>query len=184
MSGEDHSDQDLIEQYLGGSPTALAQLWLRYDRMVYGTALGVLCVRESAEDIRQEVFLKLHEQLGTLRDASRFGSWLCTVTRNACTSLLRRRAVRSAAQTSDEVACVQPSVQVDLEEEQHRGLLRQMIASLPEDYRIPAVLHYFEEKSVRKVSAFLALPETTVKWRLHKAREMLAHEAEARGYRS
>ena len=178
------SDQDLIEEYLRGSPTALARLWLRYDRMIYGTALGILCNRERAEDVRQEVFLKVHSQLAHIRDVSRFGSWLCTVTRNACTSHLRRKAVRSTPRTADQETEVQPSFEVDLEERQHRGLLRQMIERLPEDYRIPIVLHYFEEQSIKEMSEFMEQPETTVKWRLHKGREMLLQEAEVRGYRT
>ena len=94
------------------------------------------------------------------------------------------RTVRSTPRTADQETEVQPSFEVDLEERQHRGLLRQMIERLPEDYRIPIVLHYFEEQSIKEMSEFMEQPETTVKWRLHKGREMLLQEAEVRGYRT
>ena len=71
MQDEAQSDQDLIRECLNGSPSALARLWLRYDRMVYGTALGILCSRENAEDIRQEVFLKVHDRLPGIRTKRR-----------------------------------------------------------------------------------------------------------------
>ena len=74
MSQEAPCDATLIKAHLEGSSTAISQLWLRYDRLVYGIAHSVVCGREAAEDIRQEVFLKVYEQLLQLQQPTRFVS--------------------------------------------------------------------------------------------------------------
>lgn len=57
MSQETPSDGELIQEHLQGSSTAIMQLWMRYDSLVYGLAHSVVCRRDVAEDIRQEVFI-------------------------------------------------------------------------------------------------------------------------------
>jgi RNA polymerase sigma-70 factor (ECF subfamily) len=76
MCREAPSDVRLIEEHLRGSSTALSQLWLRYNRLVYGIAHSVVCSREAADDIRQEVFLKVYEHLPQLKEPTKFLSWL------------------------------------------------------------------------------------------------------------
>jgi RNA polymerase sigma-70 factor (ECF subfamily) len=57
-----------------------------------------------------------------------------------------------------------------------------MIDKLPEEYRTVIELHYFEGQHVAQIADFLELPETTVKWRIHKAREILKRTAKINGY--
>ena len=74
------------------------------------------------------------------------------------------------------------SIETVVERRGLRTLLRQMIDRLPEDYRTVIELHYFEGLRVAEISEFLELPESTVKWRIHKAREVLQHAAKINGY--
>ena len=89
MSHETPTDAALIKDHLQGVPTAMAQLWLRYDRLVYRIAHSVVCSREVADDIRQEVFLKVYAELPQLREHTKFVSWLRNITYNTCYSWQR-----------------------------------------------------------------------------------------------
>jgi RNA polymerase sigma-70 factor (ECF subfamily) len=183
MNPETPGDADLIRSHLEGSSTALAQLWLRYDSLVYGIAHSVVCSREAAEDIRQEVFLKVYAELAQLEEHTRFIGWLRTITYNACYSWLRRqRPSKPLDSLVDREHPTTPPVEAGLEQRELRTLLRRMIDRLPEEYRTVIELRYFEGLRVAQIAAFLELPESTVKWRIHKAREILQHTARINGY--
>ena len=183
MCQETPCDAKLIEQHLRGNSMALSQLWLRYDRLVYGIAHGVVCSHETAEDIRQEVFLKVYEQLPQLREPTKFKSWLRNITYNTCYSWLRRQKPTEPLESlTDGEHPTIASIEADVERRELRTLLRQMVDRLPEDYRTVIELRYFEGLSVAKIAEFLELPETTIRWRIRQAREMLHRKAKINGY--
>lgn len=182
MDDETPDDDILIRDYLQGDSLALARLWLRYDRLVYGLAHGIVCSREAAEDIRQEVFLKIYAQLQQLREPAKFASWLRSITYNTCKSWLRHQKFIDAFELSIDADQPSDSTEPDLILREQRTLLRQIIDRLPEDYRTVVELHYFEEQPVAEIARFLDLPETTIKWRLHRARETLQRTARINGY--
>lgn len=172
-------DPALILAYRNGDPTALIQLWTRYDRMVYGTAHSLLCQREAAEDIRQEVFLKVFTHLSALKEIDRFGSWLHTITRNTCQTWIRRRKrVVSDDELGEAEHPAAMAFATELEASEQRTWLRRAIDALPEDFRVAVDLHYFEEQPLRQISLYLGVTESTVKWRLFKARELLKRKVE------
>lgn len=172
-------DTTLILAHRDGDPTALIQLWTRYDRLVYGTAHSLLCQREAAEDIRQEVFLKVFNHLGALNEIDRFGSWLHTITRNTCQTWIQRR---KRAVSDDELEEMEHpaslSFVTELETAELRTWLRKAVDALPEDFRVAVDLHYFEEQPLQQIALYLGVTESTVKWRLFKARELLKRKVE------
>ena len=174
---------DLIERHLQGSRVALSQLGLRYDRLGFGIAHGVVCCHEAAEDIRQEVFLQVYENLPSLRDRTKFVGWLRTITYNACYATLRRakptRPLDSLPECEHPTA---PSSHASVEGRELRTLLRKRIDALPEGQRAVIELHYFEGLAVKQIVDFLELPETTIRWRIRKARETLRNAADINGY--
>jgi RNA polymerase sigma-70 factor (ECF subfamily) len=182
MDDETPDDGRLICEYLKGNSLALAQLWLRYDRLVYGLAHSIVCSRERAEDIRQEVFLKVYARLPDLREPAKFANWLRSITYNTCKSWLRHQKFMDAFELSLAAGPSDDSFEPDLILRERRTLLRRMIDRLPENCRTVVELHYFEEQPVAEIARFLDLPETTIKWRLHRARAMLQRTARINGY--
>jgi RNA polymerase sigma-70 factor (ECF subfamily) len=182
MSQETPSDAELIKEHLQGSSTSMSQLWMRYDSLVYGLAHSMVHRRDVAEDIRQEVFLKAYTQLPQLQEHTRFASWLKSITYNACKEWLRRQRPVVPLESLADMEHPAASVEADVERCELRTLLRQMIDKLPEEYRTVIELHYFEGQRVAQIADFLELPETTVKWRIHKAREILKRAAKINGY--
>ena len=178
MSHETPKDSELIYEHLQGSSTAMMQLWMRYDSLVYGLAHSIVCRRDVAEDLRQEVFFKVYTELSKLNDYNKFPSWLKSITYNACIGWIRRQ--KPFVDPESLVSNEHPIASIEARE--LRTLLRQMIDKLPEDYRVVIELHYFEEQSVAEIGKFLEIPESTVKWRIHKAREILKQMAKINGY--
>ena len=141
-----------------------------------------MCSRDSAEDIRQEVFLKVYAQLGQLRERAKFANWVSSITYNTCKSWLRRRRPTRPLEALTESEHPSTVIEPDLEQREQRTLLRRMIDRLPEADRTVVELHYFEGQRVAEIADFLDLPESTVKWRIHRAREALRRTAEINGY--
>lgn len=177
------TDAQLIKAYRNGEQNALVELWLKYHRLVYGIAVSIVKSREDAEDLRQEVFLKIYSNLSNLKEPKKFASWLRTITRNTCKSWLSKRAP-SAVPICDLAAgeyCV-PSCHTTLESKEDQNLLQNLINDLPLDYRTVINLHYFQHQKVSEIAEFLSLPESTVKWRIHMARKILREKALKNGY--
>ena len=177
------TDAELVEAYLHGQHNALAELWLKYHKIVYGIAVSIVKSHEDAEDLRQEIFLKVYNNLANLRNPEKFASWLFKITRNTCKSWLSQRKLLIVPIDSvGEVECCVPSCQDVLESREQDMLLQNLINDLPLDYRLVINLHYFQHQKVRDIAKFLSLPESTVKWRIHVAREKLKQKALANGY--
>jgi len=177
------TDAQLIEDYQNGEHNALAELWLKYHRLIYGIAVSIVKSHEDAEDLRQEVFLKVYNNLSNLKQPEKFASWLRTITRNACKSWLSKPT--PSAMPIHSIAeyeyCI-PSCHATIEAREEQSLLQNLINDLPLDYRTVINLHYFQHQKVSEIAAFLSLPESTVKWRIHMARKMLKEKALSNGY--
>jgi RNA polymerase sigma-70 factor (ECF subfamily) len=149
------TDEELIREHRQGNAAALAELWVRYDPLVYGLAHGMLRNRHSAEDVRQEVFLRVRERLDQLQDATRFGPWVAAIARNACLSWLRQVKPARSLELLGEDEHPRVSIEAEVELREQRTLLRQLVDGLPEEQRTVIELHYFQEQ--RKESAGLRL---------------------------
>ena len=126
--------------------------------------------------------LNVYTKLPQLQKHTRFVSWLKSITYNACKSWFRRQKPVVQLDSIADMEDLTASFEADVERRELRTLLRQMIDKLPEEYRTVIELHYFEEQRVTQIADFLELPESTVKWRIHKAREALLHIAKINGY--
>ena len=177
------TDAQLIEAYRNGEHSALAELWLKYHRLVYGIAVSIVESHEDAEDLRQEIFLKVYNNLSNLRKPEKFVSWLRTITRNTCRSWLSQRTLPATPihSIAESDYCV-PSCHETFEIKEEQNLLQNLINDLPLDYRTVINLHYFQHQKVREIAEFLSLPESTVKWRIHVARKVLKEKALNNGY--
>ena len=122
--------------------------------------------RDDAEDVMQEVFLRLVRSAPEFRDDGHCRAWLLRVTAN-CAASLHRSPWRRRTQPLDENL---PGEAWDGPEEY--GVLEAVLA-LPPQYRVPVHLYYYEELSVKETARVMGKSEQTVKSRLYRARAML-----------
>ena len=140
-----------------------------------------------AEDIVQDAFLLAFEALPQLDNLNRFGSWLYSITRNRALRFMKRS---SRIQLHDDVdaellieadpAATDPA-QIVEQESTHEDV-REAIDSLPSEFKEVITLFYWADMPQKRIAETLSLPLTTVKWRLHKGKDLLKTVLEKRGY--
>ena len=135
----------------------------RYAPMVYRIALSRTRTPADAEDVMQEVFLRLVRKRPEFRADEHCKAWLLRVTVNCAGDL--HRAVRRRRTVPLEEGAWVPGPEPD-------GILEAVLA-LPEVYRLPIHLFYYEELSVAEIAALLGRSEGAVKTRLSRARDLL-----------
>ncbi len=163
----------------GRTGEAFERLVPAYRRRVYGLAYSILGDRAAAEDLAQEVFVKLWQALPKYDGRAQLSTWIYAITRNASVSALRARR-RTASLSDPTVQLEAEGVAGEPESAQDAALWRQVDA-LPEKQRQAVILYYQDERSVDEVAAMMGIPVNTVKTHLHRARASLAAALGAAG---
>ncbi len=167
------SDADLARAAQRGEKRAFVEIVARHQAMVCGVALGVMHDFAASEDVAQEAFLTAWRKIQELREPDKLRSWLAQIARNAALGQLRRRKPLADFSEAEEIAdtAALPDEVTAISEEAR--LVEGALGDLPEKYRMPLVLFYRQEQSVRAVADALQLSEDAVKQRLSRGREML-----------
>ncbi len=159
---------ELIQRSLEGDLEAWGEIVARYKRMVFGATLAVLRNWADAEDATQEAFIRAYEKLSYYDLSRKFSTWLLTVAINVAKNMLRkrRRDPEPKLPRPDDPAAL-------VEREALRQAVREAVWSLPETYRVPLVLFYWEGLSVEEISKAMRLKPATVKTRLFRGRALV-----------
>jgi len=168
---------DDIHQLLGARQyrEAFELLLPRYQDKVFRLACGLLRNESAAEDMTQDVFLKIWRALPRFHAEASLSTWIYTIARNTgFTELKRRRPVVSLDEPErGEALEREPALHVTGETKGAEMDVETMLAELPEKYRRVITLFYLEQKSYDEVAAMLGLPMGTVKTFLHRAKKEL-----------
>lgn len=142
----------------------LAECYETYKNTVYRSAFAYLKNSADAEDIVQETFLKRFRYKKSFVSAESEKAWLLRVAINGCKDLLKSAHRRLSAPLEEAgQLCTTP--------EEHAVM--EVVMALPEKYRIPVHLYYFEGYAVGEIGKILGVSETAVRTRLYRARNML-----------
>jgi RNA polymerase sigma-70 factor, ECF subfamily len=161
--------ESVIERARGQDAEALEEIYRRYIQRVFGLCRYMLDSRESAEDAASEVFLKLQHSIDNYDGSIPFPRWLLRITGNQCVDALRRRqrGRKVIVEVEDEAAVVEPASSEPsplgaIISKQERAQVRDTIARLPENYRVPLVLRYYSELSYDEIAQQLGLEKNYV----------------------
>jgi RNA polymerase sigma-70 factor (ECF subfamily) len=164
---DERSDKNLVAASQAGDKTAYALLVKRYYKQVFLVSMGVLGNVHDAEDVAQDAMLKGFLQIRRLRDADRFGPWIVKIAKNMCLNVARKRK-RTKAFTEERTSWPeQPAAENDN--------LQRAIQKLPKDMRLPLVMYYFDDQSVKAVAEKLNVSASGVYVKLRTATKKL-HE--------
>lgn len=172
----------LIQSCLRGDQLAWNQIVQQYRRKVFNVAYKFVGRHDEAEDLTQDIFLKVFRSLGTFDRRANFQTWLISVSRNLCID--HYRSVRKEREAIDrgvdphelEAVSRDGGPVAALEQRDRVTLLRQALASLPETLRTAVLMRDIEERSYREIADRLRLPEGTVKSRINRGRAELARQ--------
>ena len=173
---------DLIERCLNGDQAAWEEIVRLHWRKVFNIAYKFVGRHDLAEDLTQDVFLKLFKSLDTFDRRANFQTWLISVSRNLCID--HYRSVRKERETVNrdidpaELAPVSTdkSAYALLETRDRVQMLREALDKLPTTLRTAVMLRDIQELSYQEIATKLKLPEGTVKSRINRGRTELARQ--------
>jgi RNA polymerase sigma-70 factor (ECF subfamily) len=171
--------QSVIERARGQDSEALGEIYRRYVQRVFGLCRYMLDSRESAEDATSEVFLKLQRSIESYDGSIPFPKWLLRVAGNQCIDALRRRQRGRRVIVVEEGAAVieatssEPSPLGAVISTEERTHVRETIARLPENYRVPLILRYYSELSYDEIAQKLDLERNYVAALIFRAKQEL-----------
>jgi RNA polymerase sigma-70 factor (ECF subfamily) len=171
------SDRDLVEQTRDGQVQAFGDLVTRYQTAVFNVCLRMLGVREDAEDLAQETFIRAFRRLETYDAERPFGPWIRRIAANLSLNYLQRKSPVQYVldEERDQSALAAPETPEDrLEGRQAVQVMRKAIAELPPHYRAVIELRHYQDLSYAEIAATLDLPLSDVKSHLYRARRQLA----------
>lgn len=168
------ADDALVGAARAGDRSAFGLLYDRYARMVHGILLCRVPPRE-VDDLVQEVFLLALRKLDSLRDLSRFGAWLSTITRNRANDYYRNtsRAEQPMGPAEEEKA---QNCSTDHAAEQEAAMTLAVLRTLPETYREPLMLRLVEGMTGPEIASRMGLTHGSVRVNLHRGMQMLRHK--------
>ena len=190
-------DRELILRLQAGDDTAVQVLAERYGSRIFQLAMRYMKNSEDAEEVTQDVLLKVSRKVDAFRGDAALSSWIYRITFNTAMSRLRsKRLVRAADHERDRALAADASEGEDRprirqvadwsrmpDEELLRSQLREAVATaiaeLPEIYRAPVVLRDIQGLTTEEASSRLHLKDQTLKSRLHRGRLLLRERLQA-----
>jgi RNA polymerase sigma-70 factor (ECF subfamily) len=172
----------LIQRCLKGDQLAWEAIVRQYWRKVFNVAYKFVGKHDEAEDLTQDIFLKIFKSLDTFDRRANFQTWLISVSRNLCIDHYRsarreRETINRDVDPSD-LAPVAPGVSAygRLEHRDRVSLLRAALVELPPTLRTAVMLRDIQELTYQEIADRLDLPEGTVKSRINRGRTELARQ--------
>jgi RNA polymerase sigma-70 factor, ECF subfamily len=165
----------LISRAREGDQEAFRQLVERYQGAVHNLAYRMLGDPQDAEDAAQEIFVRIYRQLGRYDPGRKFSTWVLAIATNYCIDQLRRRRMQLVPLENiiPWARAREAGPEGEAITQEARDEVQRVIGQLPEKYRAPLVLRYFEELSCAEIAEVLGMPEGTVKTQIHRARKAL-----------
>jgi RNA polymerase sigma-70 factor, ECF subfamily len=172
----------LIEQCLSGDQAAWEVIVRQHWRKVFNVAYKFVGKHDEAEDLTQDIFLKIFKSLSSFDRRANFQTWLISVSRNLCID--HYRSVRKERETIDRdvdpgdlmPVSVEVSPYAALEARDRVTMLREAMTALPETLRTAVLLRDIQELTYQEIADQLQLPEGTVKSRINRGRTELARQ--------
>lgn len=179
--GAEPPDQVLVVAAILGDLDAFDELASRYRAAVVRSAQAIVG-REDAEDVAQDALLLAFKALPSIEDPSKFAAWLSAITRHRAFRYSKRERSRQVGHVQlDEylIEQVQALGQPFVSEAEDDAELKAALDNLPADYALVLRLRFFDEMPLKRIAAFLGAPLSTVKWRIHRGKQLLRDQMES-----
>ncbi|HTY61872.1 MAG TPA: RNA polymerase sigma factor [Acidobacteriota bacterium] len=181
------SDAGLMLRFKDGDAEAFTQLFARHTRPIINFAYRFVRNRGLAEDLAQEIFLRVYEAGAGYQAKAKFTTWLYRIATNVCLNEIRKPHVRTALKNMEDGGGIPETeishtasapVQADrlLEQQTVSRALKRSLDELPEKQRAAFILNKYQELSYGEVADIMKISEKAVKSLIHRAKETLAEK--------
>lgn len=171
------NDQHYINLVIGGDSHAFAVLVDRYKNFVFTLSIKMLQNREEAEEVAQDVFIKVYRSLQKFKTESKFSTWLYRITYNTCLDKMRSKKrntpVFSFDHFAEDEAVSLINVLDTIEERERKQMIQKCLDLLPAQDSFLLTLYYFQENSLKEISKIMSINENNLKIKLFRSRRRL-----------
>lgn len=169
------NDTELINQILNGNMNAFTFLVNRYQKLVVHITGRLIQRQDELEDVCQDVFMKVYQNLGKYRNECKLSTWIATIAYNTSINYLRKFKKGDEVNPDDSAALrnLKDFDRADYEKVDLHRYIRDQIELLPTQYRTVLTLFHLEEFSYQEIEQITGMPEGTIKSYLFRAKAIL-----------
>lgn len=170
------SDEQLIKDIISGNQAAFKNLMEKYQLQVFRTVMGFVHLKEDAEEVTQDIFVRVYQSLSSFHHDAEFSTWLYRITVNTSLNFLRSNRKNRLLQSLEAIFSHRSEEKTPLEELEHAERdrrIRMAIDALPEKQRMAFILSRYEELPQKKIAAVMNRSEGAVEQLLQRAKENL-----------
>lgn len=173
-----NDDITLIDQILNGDTSSFAVIVDRYGDMLLSLAIKITGNTEDAQEVVQDVFVKVYRALNRYKKQSNFSTWLYRITYNTAISKIRKKRIptKNIYETKEIVTLSDNDIAENLNklaQEKKFDMVNNAIAMLNPDEKALITLFYLEEKSINEISQIMEISAANTKTKLHRTRKKL-----------
>ncbi len=179
MEGVEPPDEVLVLAAILGDLDAFDELASRYRPAVIRLAQSFVG-REAAEDVAQDALLLAFKALPSIEEPKKFAAWLSAITRHRAMRVGKRESAEQSRRVEfDELliekleSLARPLVEIRANDE-----LQLALKQIPDEYALVLTLKFIDEMPLKRIAGFLGLPLSTIKWRIHRGKELLRKQLE------
>ena len=175
---ENKTDFEIIQACLNGDTECFAELVGRYKNLVYSIILRQTRDNEEANDLSQEVFLKVYKNLKSYSPEFKFSTWVMRITSNHIIDMHRRKKFETVsyeelAESGGNFAETAASPETEYIKHDQTRRINKIVSMLPEMYKIPVVLYHQQGLSYQEIAEKIGEPLSKIKNRIFRGRKML-----------
>ena len=148
-------------------------VWEEFSGQIRGYLLGKVRQKDDADDLLQEIFIKIHNNINTLQDEKKLAPWIHQIVRNTLTDYYRKRDLETAELNEESTSIPDADVPDDIYSECVNGCLKVFIDRLPDKYKKPLVLSDIKEHKQKDIAKEMNLSYSGLKSRVQRGRNMI-----------
>lgn len=177
-------EEKTINEILKGNLTAFQHIVKQYQHLVYSILNRMMNNDEDIEDVGQEVFIKVYDNLKNFKRESKLSTWVAKITYNIAVNYIKKNS-KQQFNTIDEHSDFQFSSETPetkLIGKEFDIYINKLISELPLQYRTVITLYHLDDFSLEEIQKITKFPEGTIKGYLFRARKLLKEKLEKDGY--
>lgn len=168
-------EHNLISKILQGEKELFGELVNKYQDMVYTICIRILPIREEAEEVAQDAFVKAYTKLGSFKFQSKFSTWLYTITYRLAISKKRSSHHIPLSQTLEEIKNEDENLKIDwpfdLEEQDKTTYIKKALGMMNENESLALTLYYLDSNNIKEVAEIMDRKDSSVKVLLFRGRK-------------
>ena len=179
MTPLESPDELLVIEAILGNLEAFEQLVVRYRPAVVRLARTIVGP-DDAEDVAQDSLLLAFKALPTIEEPRKFAPWLSAITRHRAFRFSKSETAQLSKRVPIDEALLEKIEELakQLAEKERDDEMLAAIDNLPADYAMPLKLRFLDEMPLQRIAAFMGVPLSTVKWRIHHGKKLLRAKVE------